>query len=112
MARSVRVHLTDDLDGSAAAETVRFAVDGIDYEIDLNDANAEALRRTAAPYIVAGRRIPRGLVTGARTTGDDANELGRNQTIRAWARRSGVTINARGQIPADVVARFEQDNGR
>ena len=34
--REVIEHLTDDLDGSEAAESVRFALDGRSYVIDLN----------------------------------------------------------------------------
>ena len=37
MARKVQVILTDDVDGSEAAETVNFGLDGVTYEIDLSD---------------------------------------------------------------------------
>ncbi|MGA9748848.1 MAG: Lsr2 family protein, partial [Nocardioides sp.] len=44
MAQRVHVVLVDDLDGSDADETVTFGLDGVDYEIDLTDAHAAALR--------------------------------------------------------------------
>jgi Lsr2 len=40
----VQVLLPDDLDGSAAEGTVRFGLDGTEYEIDLNAEHARALR--------------------------------------------------------------------
>jgi hypothetical protein len=43
MAQKVTVELEDDLDGGPAEETVRFGVDGLDYEIDLSKKNAAAL---------------------------------------------------------------------
>ena len=46
MAKKTIVELVDDLDGSAAEETVRFAVDGVWFEIDLSTANADVFRKT------------------------------------------------------------------
>ena len=40
MAQKVSVVLEDDLTGGPAEQTVRFAFDGTDYEIDLNAKNA------------------------------------------------------------------------
>jgi len=48
MAQKVTVEMTDDLDGSQADTTVRFAIDGTTYEIDLSKRNAAAMRRTCA----------------------------------------------------------------
>ena len=44
MSSKVLVVLEDDLDGSKASETVTFAIDGTQYEIDLNEQNAQKLR--------------------------------------------------------------------
>ena len=44
MARKVTVALEDDLDGGPAHQTVRFALNGADYEIDLSGQNATAFR--------------------------------------------------------------------
>jgi Lsr2 len=111
MVRTVRVHLIDDLDESEAAETIVFGVDGVDYEIDLNTEHAEQLRRLAAPYIVAGRRVSRGTVIGARGTRGRGPAENRSRTIREWAARAGIQVSPRGRIPADVVDRFDKDNG-
>src|SRR5260370_7271645 len=48
MAQKVQVLLVDDLDGSEAAETVAFGLDGASYEIDLSTANAGKLRKDLA----------------------------------------------------------------
>jgi hypothetical protein len=45
------VELFDDLDGGRADETVRFALDGVEYEIDLSVKHAAALRDMLAVYI-------------------------------------------------------------
>ena len=46
----ITVSVMDDFDGTKAAETVTFSVDGKTYEIDLSRANAEELRQTLRPY--------------------------------------------------------------
>ena len=33
--------LVDDIDGSKAEETVRFAIDGVEYAVDLSEKNAQ-----------------------------------------------------------------------
>ena len=59
MAQKVQTLFVDDLDGSAAEGTVRFGLDGTDYEIDLNTEHAQALRDALARYVSAGRRAAR-----------------------------------------------------
>ena len=59
MASKTVVELFDDLDGGRADETVRFALDGVEYEIDLSTANAAALRDTLAVYIGHAHRPAR-----------------------------------------------------
>ena len=44
MAQKTQIILVDDIDGSEATQTVTFALDGVNYEIDLNDDHAAALR--------------------------------------------------------------------
>ncbi|WP_142130807.1 Lsr2 dimerization domain-containing protein [Arthrobacter sp. SLBN-83] len=58
MTYCVLTTLVDDLDRSSAAdETVRFALDGIDYEIDLTAVHAAELRSTLYIYVGGARRI-------------------------------------------------------
>ena len=57
MAQKVQTLFVDDIDGSDAEGTVRFGLDGTDYEIDLNAKNAQALRDALARYKGAARRV-------------------------------------------------------
>jgi len=56
MAQKVTVALEDDLNGGPAAETVRFAFDGAEYEIDLSKKNAAAFRKQFVPYLEHARK--------------------------------------------------------
>ncbi len=67
MAQKVQTLFVDDLDGSAAEGTVRFGLDGTDYEIDLNTEHAQALRDALARYVSAGRRAAGGARRSARS---------------------------------------------
>lgn len=100
MANRLQVTLIDDLDGSEAAETVAFALDGKAYEIDLNDANAAVLRELLAPYIKAGRSTR----ATARRRGPQSDRD--TKAIRAWAQSQGLMTAARGRIPASVIEQY------
>jgi len=69
MATKITVVLEDDLDGGPADETVRFGLDGVDYEIDLNKQNARAFRRQLASFLIHARRArPQQRRQSARTS--------------------------------------------
>ena len=55
MAERIEVELVDDIDGSAAQQTVTFALDGVSYEIDLSQRHAQQLRSVLAGYIDQAR---------------------------------------------------------
>ncbi|GAA4288931.1 Lsr2 family protein [Georgenia daeguensis] len=108
MAQKKHVVLIDDLDGSPAAETVLFSLDGVEYEVDLNDAHAEALRESFAEWIgharkVNGRKKPSARRQRAASAGDTGK-------IREWARQNGYTVSDRGRIPASVREAYELAN--
>lgn len=106
MAQRVNVVLVDDLDGNDAAETVAFSLDGVDYEIDLNEGNAAALREALARYVGAGRRVAGRKTGGGRrrgqrvAAGGDAGPSAAD--IRAWARQNGWDVPERGRVSAEV----------
>src|SRR6266568_7212927 len=56
VAQKIQTLFIDDIDGSEAEGTVRFALDGAEYEIDLNAKHAEALRKALSRYVEAARR--------------------------------------------------------
>ena len=101
MATKVTIALEDDLDGGPADETVRFGLDGTEYQIDLTKKNARAFRKQLAPYVEHARRAGRG--RRPRTSSSRQRSGG----IRAWAKEQGITVSERGRIPASVVAQYE-----
>jgi len=109
MARRELVILEDDLDGGEAAETVRFALDGHSYEIDLNGKNAKKLRDSLAGFIAAGRKVGRGVVVaGGRTARARTSAGGReqNKAIREWAKKAKKNVADRGRIPQEIIDEY------
>ena len=106
----------DELEGG---ETVNFALDGVEYQIDLSEQHADELRKAFAPYVLKGRR------TGGRyaRAGASAGKPRRSadspssatsggskrdtQAIREWAQANGHKVSDRGRIPASVVDAYE-----
>ncbi|MCR6488474.1 Lsr2 family protein [Amycolatopsis sp. OK19-0408] len=110
MAQKVLVEILDDIDGSTAAQTVQFGLDGVTYEIDLSDENATALRDELARFIGAGRRIGGRKVrvaTGQSTT-TSSTDRERNQQIRAWANANGYEVSERGRLSSEVISAYEE----
>ncbi|GLZ49108.1 hypothetical protein Acsp06_52930 [Actinomycetospora sp. NBRC 106375] len=118
MAQRTTVTLIDDLDGSAADQSLEFGLDGATYEIDLSDAHAASLRDALAPYIEHARRSGRGRTRRAqpsaqqqapsRASSPAASDREQNQAIRDWASRHGHPLSARGRIPASVRDAFHR----
>jgi hypothetical protein len=105
------VQLIDDLDGGPAYETVRFSLDGANYEIDLSLHNASKLRQNLAEYIGAARRTrPRRTSTLRPAAAVEAlrGDRVQNRAIRAWAQRQGITLRKRGRIPNHVIAAYQR----
>jgi hypothetical protein len=104
MAQRVNVVLVDDIDGSDATETVSFALDGVDYEIDLSDEHAGDLRNAVSLYIGHARRTGGRRKSGRRTASSGSSEGAGTSAadIRAWARENGWTVPERGRVSADV----------
>ncbi len=106
MAKRQSVALVDDLDGGKAAETVRFGIDGVHYEIDLNKRHANALRKVLTRYVVHARRVrpaaARGRSTATRSKAPAANAA----EVREWAKSNGIDVSPRGRIPATVMEQY------
>ena len=111
MARHTVVHMTDDIDGSDATQTVEFAYRGKSYSIDLNDANAAEFDDALAPYISAAKKDGRAESSGSsgrRTTTPkqrSASEID-PKAVRAWAEANGVSVSPRGRIKSDVLEQY------
>ena len=101
MARKAEVHLQDDLDGGPADETVHFALDGQEYELDLSRTNAEKLRRALRPFITGSRKIPnKEPKTDAKRSAIRWNPD--TPQIRKWAQINGYDVSDRGRIPRNI----------
>ena len=101
MATKILTTLQDDIDGSDAAETVRFALDGVEWEIDLSERNANRLRNSLSDFTAHGRKV--GGKRGRKPTSSSQTD---SRAIRTWAAANGIEVSARGRIPADVVERY------
>lgn len=102
MTQKVQTLFVDDLDGSQADGTVRFALDGAEYEIDLSAEHAQALRGALARYLQAARRATSGARDRRRgwASGVDRTE------VRERAKARGIDVEDRGQAPAGLVVKF------
>jgi hypothetical protein len=111
MAQRVLVVLIDDLDGTEASETVKFAVDGNTYEIDLTAAHAGELRQTLAPWVGHARKIA--AAAGARAGSGSGGrkrariDAGQLQDMRRWARENGYQVSGRGRISQEIQQAYQ-----
>ena len=109
MAQRIQTLFIDDIDGGEAAGTVRFALDGVEYEIDLSAEHGDELHSTLGKYIGHARKAagqPRRAPRGRRT----ASAID-TTTVRHWAREQGYDIKDRGRVPADLVAKYQAATG-
>ena len=105
MATRVVTELRDDIDGSRAEQTVRFALDGTEYEIDLSGRNANRLRNSLSDFIEHGRKVGRS--RSRHQSGRSSGSVD-NKAVRAWAKSAGIELSSRGRIPAEVVDKYRQ----
>ena len=107
MAQKVQTIFIDDLDGSQADGTVRFGLDGTEYEIDLNAEHAQQLRDALARYVSAARRTG-GSARRPSRSGRRAQPSGPNTTeVREWAKAQGIDVKDRGRVPAELIVKFK-----
>ena len=120
--RQVTVFI-DDVTGEELenGETVTFALDGVDYAIDLSEGQADELRKAFAPYVLKGRRTGGRYARGSggsssrsrQSSGSDSSPRksgGREvdtKAVREWANAHGHSVSERGRIPASVVEAYE-----
>jgi hypothetical protein len=108
VAQKTIVELVDDLDGDTAEETVAFALDGVEFQIDLSSNNAAKLRDIVAPYIEKARRTGGRKQRGTAGGAPSANGSQENQAIREWARSQGKVVADRGRLPQALVVQFQE----
>ena len=109
MAQRIQTLLIDDLDGGEAAGTVRFGLDGTEYEIYLSAAHSDELRKALGLYLAHARRAGGMAKTAARTRrGNAAVDTAK---VRDWAKGQGIEVKDRGRVPADVVEQYKTAAG-
>jgi hypothetical protein len=105
--QKVQTIFIDDLDGSQADGTVRFGLDGTDYEIDLNAEHSQQLGDVLARHVDAARRIS-GSARRSSRTGHRPQANGLNTTeVREWAKAQGIDVKDRGRVPAELIVKFK-----
>ncbi|MBF4619506.1 Lsr2 family protein [Clavibacter sp. VKM Ac-2873] len=115
MARKVITTLVDDVDGKpieeGKGETVPFALDGVDYEIDLSEENAAALRSALEEYTEKGRRL--GRAAGARPAARRPSGAAQKEDLKAarsWLRERGHKVSERGRISSELLEEYRTNN--
>jgi len=111
VAQRVQIVLEDDIDGGVADETVTFGLDGVTYEIDLNEKNAARLRDTLATWVGHGRRSGGGgRKSAGRRGGGGSGAAGRRPdlgAVREWARKNGHKVSDRGRVSGAVQEAYD-----
>jgi Lsr2 len=100
MAQQRIVLLADDIDDTEATATVRFGIDGTEYEIDLNPDHERELREIYAPFVAKARRIKGNGKSPVRVRD------GESADVRAWATAHGYPVKERGRINPDIVKAY------
>lgn len=114
---AVKTVLIDDFDGTplSGGGTTTFALNGVEYEIDLGATNAAKLKEALAPFIKAGRRTGGSATSkpAARRRGAGRHSNGAKDVsaIRDWARANGFAVGDRGRIPAPVIEAYTASQG-
>lgn len=94
------VEVSDDIDGTAGAKTVKFGLDDKTYSIDLSPANEKKLREFLALYV--GHAKPT-----AKSARKMVKSTSRSVEIREWARSQGMTVPERGRISQSVMDAYD-----
>lgn len=126
MARQEVVIFEDDIDGTEGATPTTFALDGVQYEIDLSEKNAAKLAEALAVFVEHARKVKTGKLTVVRSgnqprqgrfaesAGNGASLAQRrelNGLIRSWANgHVEGAVSERGRIPAEVVSAYDAND--
>lgn len=111
MAKKQTVQFVDDIDGKVLDEfvTVRWALDGKEYEFDTSPKHAAQFHKAIDKYLAVSRRVNN---TRATKPKNPAAKKSTNRTadIRAWAMSNGYEIGDRGRIPSTIVDAYDAAN--
>jgi Lsr2 len=92
--QTTSIMILDDLDGTEGARPVSITVNGMQYTVDLTDANLNAFLDSE----VMNAAQPVTKIKGARNKGKHSGAQ-----IRTWALKNGYDVPARGRLKNSVV---------
>ena len=111
MAQKTTVQLVDDITGETIEDgkgrTVAFAIDGVQYEIDLAEKQADKFAKALDPYVTHARKIGGRRTATTPSRGSKPSRDYDPKAVRAWAQSNNVELPARGRIPADVIEKYK-----
>jgi hypothetical protein len=110
MAQKVLVTLEDDLSGGPAEETIKFMLDDVQYEIDLNASHAADLRVALEPFVESARRVRGSNAVKRRTSATSETDRARRDAVRDWALDQGLEVAKRGRIAASVYEAYDREH--
>jgi hypothetical protein len=108
MARRTVVETFDDIDGTpfnVEGETIGFALDGVEYTIDLNEKNARDFRKKIDYYVEHATRVGGRKRRGSAGRSADSGSPS-SKEIREWAVEAGYEVPARGRLPQSIVDEY------
>lgn len=104
MVKRTKLIVSDDIDGSPAHETINFALNGEEFEIDLTREHAAELEAMFGVWIARARHIK-----GTRR--HESVVPGTPRAMREWANSRGIHCPAKGRIPATVKEQYLAEYG-
>jgi len=97
-----QVQRASRFDGTEAVETIYFAFEGTEYEVDLCEEKAAHFRKAiseyATPRAVSGRGCG-----GRRGRGSPSSRKRDTHAIRAWVQEQGYEVSSRVRVSRDIV---------
>ena len=105
MAQKITTLFIDDIDGGEAEGTVRFGLDGTEFEIDLSGKHSEELHSTLAKYVTHARKV--GGTARRASWRRQAAAAVDTAKVREWAKENGHDIKDRGRVPAGIVEKYK-----
>ena len=111
----IETRVVDDFTREPADATLKFTVEGIDYEIDLTEENYNTFLTLVNPYVEAGRRVSGKRANPTRyakvpeepSGSDRRREL---KKVREWANENGFEVSHLGRIPVEVQDAYDLAN--
>ena len=104
MAQRTQVELVDDIDGSRARGTVRFTVEGREWELDLSAEHLAQFAEDMRRWTQHARRVGVHHGAGRRPARRDPAQTAH---IRTWAAANGFDVGPRTPISAQIVQAYE-----